>query len=69
MSPKEIESILTVALMAAFADGMKGEREREAVRGVAEALGADAIVEVTERPAPTEVELLDHGARSDIGGW
>ena len=46
MSPKEIESILTVALMAAFADGMKGEREREAVRGVAEALGADAAMDL-----------------------
>jgi hypothetical protein len=27
---------------------------------------AAAIVEVTERPAPTEVELLDHGARSEV---
>jgi uncharacterized protein (DUF697 family)/uncharacterized tellurite resistance protein B-like protein len=46
MNPQETESILTVALMAAFADGTKSEREREAVRRVADALGADAAIDL-----------------------
>jgi uncharacterized protein (DUF697 family)/tellurite resistance protein len=39
MESTQTKSILTVALMAAFADGMKDEREREAVRRLAESLG------------------------------
>lgn len=42
MNEQETRSVLTIALMAAFADGMKDERERSAVRRVAEALGPDA---------------------------
>ena len=42
MNAQETRSILTIALMAAFADGMKDERERAAVRRVAEALGPEA---------------------------
>jgi uncharacterized protein (DUF697 family)/tellurite resistance protein len=42
MNATETRSILTVALMAAFADGLKDEREREAVKRVAEALGPEA---------------------------
>jgi len=42
MNPQEIRSILTIALMAAFADGLKDERERSAVKRVADALGPDA---------------------------
>ena len=41
MSHDEIRSIFTIALMAAFADGMKDERERAAVKQLAEALDAD----------------------------
>ena len=41
MSHDEIRSIITIALMAAFADGMKDERERTAVKQLAEALDAD----------------------------
>jgi len=41
MSHDEIRSIITIALMAAFADGMKDERERAAVKQLAEALDAD----------------------------
>jgi uncharacterized protein (DUF697 family)/uncharacterized tellurite resistance protein B-like protein len=37
----QTRSILTVALMAAFADGAKDEREREAIRRIADTLGAD----------------------------
>jgi uncharacterized protein (DUF697 family)/tellurite resistance protein len=42
MNATETRSILTVALMAAFADGLKDERERAAVKRVAEALGPEA---------------------------
>jgi tellurite resistance protein len=42
MNQQEIRSILTVALLGAFADGMKDERERAAVKRVADALGPDA---------------------------
>ena len=41
MSHDEIRSIITIALMAAFADGMKDERERAAVKQLAEALDSD----------------------------
>ena len=37
----QTRSILTVALMATFADGAKDEREREAIRRIADTLGAD----------------------------
>jgi uncharacterized protein (DUF697 family)/tellurite resistance protein len=42
MNAQETKSILTIALMAAFADGLKDERERATVKRVAEALGPDA---------------------------
>lgn len=42
MNPQETRSILTIALLAAFADGMKDEHERAAVKRVAEVLGPDA---------------------------
>ena len=42
MNDQETRSILTIALMAAFADGLKDERERAAVKRVAEALGPEA---------------------------
>ena len=42
MNPQDTRSILTIALMAAFADGLKDERERAAVKRVADSLGADA---------------------------
>src|SRR5512134_2009943 len=40
MELMQTRSILTVALMAAFADGAKDERERESLRRLAETLGA-----------------------------
>jgi uncharacterized protein (DUF697 family)/tellurite resistance protein len=42
MNADETRATLTIALMAAFADGMKDERERTAVKRVAEALGPEA---------------------------
>jgi tellurite resistance protein len=47
MNEQETRSILTVALMAAFADGMKDDTEREAVKRVAESLGSDAGIDLT----------------------
>ncbi len=47
MNELETRSILTIALMAAFADGMKDDTEREAVKRVAETLGSDAGVDLT----------------------
>jgi uncharacterized protein (DUF697 family)/tellurite resistance protein len=47
MNELEARSILTIALMAAFADGMKDDTEREAVKRVAESLGSDAGVDLT----------------------
>lgn len=41
MNDQETKSILTIALMAAFADGLKDERERAAVKRVADALGPE----------------------------
>jgi uncharacterized protein (DUF697 family)/uncharacterized tellurite resistance protein B-like protein len=46
MDNSQTRSILTVALMAAFADGLKDEREREAVRKLAETLGANASIDL-----------------------
>jgi uncharacterized protein (DUF697 family)/uncharacterized tellurite resistance protein B-like protein len=46
MDNSQTRSILTVALMAAFADGLKDEREREAVRKLAETLGAAASIDL-----------------------
>lgn len=39
MNENEQKAILTLSLLAAFADGTKGDREREEVRRVAESLG------------------------------
>ncbi len=46
MNEQETRSILTIALMAAFADGMKDDSERAAVKRVAESLGSDAGVDL-----------------------
>lgn len=46
MNPPDTRSILTIALMAAFADGMNDEREREAVKRVVDSLGADAGIDL-----------------------
>ncbi|HET7202312.1 MAG TPA: DUF533 domain-containing protein [Steroidobacteraceae bacterium] len=46
MDVQQTRSILTVALMAAFADGAKDERERESIRRLAETLGDDTAVDL-----------------------
>lgn len=40
MNAEQTRSIMTVALMSAFADGLKDERERDAVRRLADSLGS-----------------------------
>jgi uncharacterized protein (DUF697 family)/tellurite resistance protein len=42
MSPQEQQSILTVALLAAFADGHKADSERDAIRRLADSLAPEA---------------------------
>jgi uncharacterized protein (DUF697 family)/tellurite resistance protein len=42
MTEQENRAVMTIALMAAFADGMKDKRERAAVKQVADALGAQS---------------------------
>jgi len=46
MDKEQTRATLTVALMAAFADGLKDERERAAVKQVADALGGDSGVDL-----------------------
>ena len=41
MNPKETQAILTVSLLAAFADGDKHERERAEIKRIAEGLSQD----------------------------
>lgn len=43
MNPTETRAVLTVALMAAFADGLKDERERTRIRELAARLPAEGI--------------------------
>lgn len=43
MTPIEQESILTLSLMAAFADGVKNDAERAEVKRIAESLPHDAV--------------------------
>ena len=40
MNPSDIQNILRIALLAAFADGDKHARERDAIRDIAQGLGA-----------------------------
>jgi uncharacterized protein (DUF697 family)/tellurite resistance protein len=42
MSPQEQQSILSIALLAAFADGNKADSERESIRQMADTLGHEA---------------------------
>lgn len=60
MNENEQRAILTIALLAAFADGTQGEREREEVRRVAESLGGDPSM-----PALVQQVLLGRAPVSD----
>jgi len=43
MNPTEKQAVLTIALLAAFADSNNSDAERDAVRRVAESLGGDEV--------------------------
>ncbi len=43
MNPPDKQAVLTIALLAAFADGAASDAEREAVRRVIESLGGDEV--------------------------
>jgi len=47
MTEQETRAILSICLMAAFADGTKDEREREQVRRVAATLTGDSAADLT----------------------
>jgi uncharacterized protein (DUF697 family)/tellurite resistance protein len=61
MSPTEQRAILTVALLAAFADGSKDDRERDAIKRVAESLsgheGASQLAEVYQEVLLKRIDL------------
>ena len=44
MSPSETQAVLSISLLAAFADGSKHERERSEIRRIAEGLSQDDAV-------------------------
>ena len=46
MEKTEQQAILAIALMAAFADGAKGDRERAAIKRIADGLARDAAFDV-----------------------
>lgn len=47
MQANQQQAILTIALMAAFADGNNDEREREHIRGLAQSLGQDSGLDLS----------------------
>jgi uncharacterized protein (DUF697 family)/tellurite resistance protein len=46
MEQREQQAVLTIALMAAFADGAKDERERASIKRIADGLGREAGLDV-----------------------
>ena len=62
MDQKEQQAVMTIALLAAFADGRNEDREREELRRVAEALGTSNV------PALVQEVLLKHVSVSDATG-
>jgi len=63
MTPTEQRAVLTIALLAAFADGMKDERERDTIKRVAESIaGPDdspQLAQVYQEVLLKRVELAD----------
>ncbi|WP_031388488.1 YcjF family protein [Desulfonatronum thiodismutans] len=47
MTEHEQQAILTICLMAAFADGKKDEREREQIKRIAEGLGEETRINIS----------------------
>src|SRR5215203_2475804 len=46
MDTQQTRATLTVALMAAFADGLKDDRERASIQQLTDALGADSGIDM-----------------------
>ncbi len=65
MDQREQQAILTIALMAAFADGAKDERERTAIKRIAEGLGREAGLDV---PGIYQDVLLKRRSLDDAAG-
>jgi uncharacterized protein (DUF697 family) len=63
MDTEQTRAILTVALMAAFADGLNDDRERAAVRQLADSFGTEAGVDV---PALYRDVLLQKPSLADV---
>lgn len=62
MNTADTRAVLTIALLAAFADGRKHEREHEQIRRIAEGLAQDAAVDL---PSLVQDVLLK---RVDVAG-
>ncbi|MFZ5557180.1 MAG: YcjF family protein [Pseudomonadota bacterium] len=59
MSEQEQQAVLTVALMAAFADGGKSAAEREAVKGIAASFGGAVPLQLLQDVLLKRVALAD----------
>lgn len=71
MQAQEQQAILTITLLAAFADGMKDDRERDAIKRIAESLsgadGAAALRQIYQDVLLKRVTLRDAAAKlSDV---
>ena len=65
LAPQDTRSILTIILLAAFADGGKHEREREEIKRIAEGLSAADGVHL---PMLYQDVLMKRVALSDVAG-
>jgi uncharacterized protein (DUF697 family)/tellurite resistance protein len=63
MNEQERKAVLTVCLMAAFADGSKHERERAEVRNIAESLAGEASINIS---ALVQDVLLKRASLSEV---
>ena len=65
LAPQDTRSILTISLLAAFADGGKHEREREEIKRIAEGLSAADGVHL---PTLYQDVLMKRVALADVAG-
>jgi uncharacterized protein (DUF697 family)/tellurite resistance protein len=66
MNPEQQQAILTLALLAAFADGANDDREREQIRRLAESLGGEPGI--GELPDIYQQVLLKRASMKDAAG-
>jgi uncharacterized protein (DUF697 family)/tellurite resistance protein len=68
MSEQEQKAILSICLMAAFADGGKDDREREQIRRIAESLSGDSALDLTSIYQDVLLKRVAlEGAVADLG--